>query len=483
MHNSNRFFRILLLTFLFAASAVFSQDKVQKIDELAQKYHELGQFNGALLVAEGGKVIYAKGFGFADVEKKIPNAADTKFRLASVTKQFTATLIMQLVEKGKIKLDGKLSDYLPYYRKDIGDKITIHQILSHTSGLANYTDSRSFMTDEVKNKVVPKDFILKYCSEELVFEPGSQWAYSNSGYFILGAVIEEVTGKTYETMLQENIFTPLGMTDSGLENSEKIYENKALGYNYSFGKFEPARFLEMTIPFSAGSIYSTVEDMYKWDRAMYGEEILSKASKDVMFTPVLNNYGYGWQIIDAPLGEMKKKVITHSGGIFGFNSLETRLVEDDKFIMVLNNFESGNLNQLTFGIVNILYGMEPVSPKKSAAMELSRLVGEKGIDAAVEEFSRMKDNKDEYKVSEREMNQLGYNLLLDGKINEAVKVFRLKVELYPESANVYDSYGEALAAAGDKENAILNYRKSLELDPKNENGKKMLEKLEAEQQN
>ncbi len=479
MLNFNRFFKVSIFTILFAVSAAISQDKVQKIDALTQKYFELGQFNGSVLVAEEGNVVFAKGFGYADIEKKIPNNPDTKFRLASVTKQFTAMLIMQLVEKGKIKLEGKLSDYLPYYRKDIGEKITIHQILSHTSGLANYTDSRSFMTDEVKNKVVPKDFILKYCSEELVFEPGTQWAYSNSGYFILGAVIEEVTGKTYETVLQENIFTPIGMTNSGLENSERTYENKAMGYTSTFGKFEPARFLEMTIPFSAGSIYSTVEDMLKWDEALYTEKLLTNASKEKMFTQVLNNYGYGWQIIEQPIGDKKLKVITHSGGIFGFNSLETRLVDDNKFVMVLNNFETGSLNQLTLGIVNILYGFEPAPPKKSIATELSRLISEKGIEGAVTDFYVMKDNKDEYRISEREMNQLGYILLQGGKIKESVQIFKLNVELYPESANVYDSYGEALAESGDKENAILSYRKSIELDPANENGKKMLEKLEA----
>lgn len=470
-------FLILLLFFL---GNVFSQDKVQKIDEYIQKYNELGQFNGAVLIAEDGKILLSKGYGMADFENKIPNKQDTKFRLASVTKQFTATLIMQLVEKGMIKLDGKLSDYLTYYRKDIGDKITIHQILSHTSGLANVTDNANFMQEGVKNKVIPKDFILKQCSEELVFEPGTKWAYSNTGYFILGAVIEEVTGKTYKQNLQENIFTPLGMRNSGLESSDKTYENMAKGYISTFGEFKPARFLDMTIPFSAGSIYSTVEDMFRWDQALYGEKILSAASKEKMFTPVMNNYGYGWQIIEPFLSEdIKKKVITHSGGIFGFTSLETRLVDDNKFVMILNNLENSGLNQLNNGIVSILYGIEPLPPKKSAAEELSKLEKQKGIDAAIEEFYRLKENKDEYWVSEREMNQLGYIYLQGGKISEAVKVFKLNVELYPQSANVYDSYGEALAAAGDKENAIINYRKSIELDPANENGKQVLKKLES----
>jgi len=467
-----------LLLFIFTHH-VNSQDKVQKIDDLIQKYNSLGQFNGAVLVAEDGKIILSKGYGMQDFENNVPNNNETKFRLASVTKQFTAMLVMQLVEKGKINLEGKLTDYLPYYRKDIGDKITISQILSHTSGLANYTENRKFMQEESGLKVTPKDFVLKYCSEDLIFEPGTKWEYSNSGYFILGLIIEEITGKSWEDNLQENILTPVGMTSSGNEHSDKTYENKAKGYTRLLGDFKPARFLEMTIPYSAGSMYSTVEDMFKWDQVLYTDKLLSNELKEKMFTPVQNSYGYGWQIIEQPIGDKKLNVITHSGGIFGFNSLETRLVDDNKFIMVLNNFEGGNLNHLTLGIVNILYGLEPANPKKSSAEELLRSITEKGIDAGIEDFKRIKDNKEEFVTREREMNMLGYNLLQEGKINEAVKVFKLNVELFPESSNVYDSYGEALAEAGDIENAIINYKKSVELNPDNEGGKQMLEKLQG----
>lgn len=468
---------LLLLVF---THHVYSQDKLQKIDELVQKYYDLGQINGAVLVAENGNIIYSKGIGYADVENKIPNNADTKFRLASITKQFTAALILQLVEKGKIKLDGKLSDYLPYYRKDIGEKITIHQILSHTAGLSNYTDNPKFMlSEDIKKKADPKEFIQKFCSDELIYEPSTNWAYSNSGFFILGAVIEEVTGKKYGEVLQENILIPLGMTNSGYENSDLAYENKAKGYENSPLGVVPARYIEMSIPFSAGSMYSTVNDMFKWDQALYGEQILKNETKEKMFTPVLNNYGYGIGVGEQEIAGVKRKIITHSGGIFGFNTLITRFVEDKNTIIVLNNYSDASSGGLTFGISNILYGLEPANPREDLTRILMKSINDKGITEAINEFKQLKDDKVKYKTNEANINNLGYMLLQSGKIKEAVEVFKLNCELYPESWNVYDSYGEALAEAGDKENAILNYRKSIELNPNSEGGKEMLKKLEA----
>jgi len=477
---------IKISLFLYAALLLFvfthhvhSQDKVQKIDELVQQYAALGQINGAVLVAENGKVIYSKGLGYADTENKVLNNPETKFRLASVTKQFTAALILQLVEKGKIKLDGKLSDYLPYYRKDVGERVTIHQILSHTAGINNYTDKPEFAKDDAEKRVEPKEFILARCSDELIFEPGTSWAYSNSGYFILGAVIEEVTGKKYGDVLQENILVPLGMTNSGYENSDVTYENKAKGYENSIAGVVPARRIDMSIPFSAGSMYSTVEDMFKWDQSLYTDKILSDASREKMFTPVLNNYGYGLGIVEPELGGKKIRIISHSGGIFGFNTLFSRFVDDKHTIIVLNNYYDAASSALSNGIAQILYGFDAPPPREDLTNVLMKKITEKGIDAAVKEVKALKEDAAKYKTNEVGMNNLGYLFLQQGKTKEAVEVLKLNVEWYPKSANVYDSYGEALAAAGDIENAILNYKKSIELNPNNDAGKEMLKKLEG----
>ncbi|HEV7904856.1 MAG TPA: serine hydrolase domain-containing protein, partial [Pyrinomonadaceae bacterium] len=175
----------ILLVALAAAPVALAQDKAARIDEYMTRANKIRQFNGAVLVAENGKVIYKKGLGLANMEWNVPNEADTKFRLGSITKQFTAALIMQLVEQGKLKLDGKLSEYLPDYRKDVGDKVTIHHLLTHTSGIPSYTGLPNFFAEVSRDPYTPVEFVKKYASGDLEFEPGSKFRYNNSGYFLL----------------------------------------------------------------------------------------------------------------------------------------------------------------------------------------------------------------------------------------------------------------------------------------------------------
>src|SRR6266436_2759532 len=305
MKTSKRIFAnaVVLAAFMLLAfqGAAVAQDKGRKIDELVSVYNKYGQFNGSVLVADSGKVIFKKGFGLANMEWNIPNQPDTKFRLGSITKQFTATLILQLVEQGKIKLDGKLTDYLPDYRKDTGAKVTIHNLLSHTSGVPNYTAQQGFFQNVSRNPFTVDDFIKKYASGDLEFEPGTKFNYSNSGYFLLGAIIEKVTGKPYEQVLKEKIFDPLGLKDSGYDHWETILSKRAIGYTQTPRGYETAPYLDMSIPYAAGSLYSTVEDLYLWDQALYGEKVLSAKSKELMFKPNLSDYGYGFLMTKASL--------------------------------------------------------------------------------------------------------------------------------------------------------------------------------------
>src|SRR6266446_8440843 len=216
-------FALALFGVLAFQGAAFAQDKAGKIDQLISLYNKYGQFNGSALVADNGKVIYQKGVGLANMEWNIPNTPGTKFRLGSITKQFTATLILQLVEQGKIKLDGKLSDYLPDYRKDTGAKVTIHNLLSHTSGVPSYTSLPGFFSNVSRNPFAVDDFIKKYASGDLEFEPGTKFVYSNSGYFLLGAIIEKVTGKPYEQVLRGKHLRSAGNEKHGLRSLRHHY--------------------------------------------------------------------------------------------------------------------------------------------------------------------------------------------------------------------------------------------------------------------
>ena len=478
--------RLVLIAFsviIFQAPA-FAQDKARQIDELVSLYHKYEQFNGSVLVAENGKVIYKKGLGLANMEWNIPNEPDTKFRLGSITKQFTATLILQLVEQGKIKLDGKISDYLDAYRKDTGSKITIHHLLSHTSGVPNYTALPGFFQGVSRNPYMVAEFIKQYASGDLEFEPGTKFNYSNSGYFLLGAIIEKVTGKPYEQVLKENILEPAGMKNTGYDHYDQIISKRASGYIKTPNGYQNAPYLDMSIPYAAGSLFSTVEDLYLWDQALNGDKILSAKSKEAMFTANLSNYGYGFVMRKITLGPNKivVPVIEHGGGINGFNTTIVRLVGDKRLIVLLDNTSQGRyLDKIVAGITNILYDQPYESARRSIAESLRKTIVEKDVAAGIKQYRELKaDKANEYDFSEEELNTLGYQLLQTKKVAESIEIFKLNVEAYPQAFNTYDSLGEAYMTHGDKELAIANYKKSLELNPQNTGATRMLASLTME---
>lgn len=476
---------IIGLLFYLSTSSLFAQnqtEKAAKIEDLMSLYHEYDQFNGSVLVAENGKVIYKGGQGLANMEWEIPNEANTKHRLGSITKQFTGMLIMQLVEQGKLSLDGKITDYLPDYPKETGDKITLHHLLTHSSGIFNYTNIPTFFSEQSRDPYTPEGFLSVFQDLELQFEPGAQYSYSNSGYFLLGVIIEKVTGKTYEAVLKEQIFDPLGMNDTGFDHHSTILKNRATGYEKNGPNYINSPYLDMSIPYAAGSMYSTVEDLYLWDQALYTEKLLSKKNRDLIFTPHIpdrrGDYGYGWIIGKQAIGSSTDStlMVGHGGGINGFNTLITRLPTEKHLVVLLNNTGRTNLMEMAIAINGILYGKEYNSPKKSLANSLLTTIMEQGLSSGLAFFNKEKESSI-YSLDEYEMNNLGYQFLQTGKVKEAIEVFKLNVEAFPKSGNVYDSLGEAYLADGNTELAIKNYSKSVEIDPNNTYGKEVLEKL------
>jgi len=471
------FLGVFIVTGTFNVS--YGQAKADKLDKLISAYAEYGKFNGSVLVAEKGKVIYKKGFGLADMEWSIPNQPDTKHRLGSITKQFTSMLIMQLVEQGKLKLDVPISTYLPDYPKKNGDVITIHHLLTHSSGIPNYTSFPGFFKNNSRNSYSPVQLVNLFADSTLQFKPGKNFAYSNSGYILLGYIIEKVTGKSYEQVLQKNIFTPLKMNNTGYDHHGPLLKNRARGYEKNGRSYVNANFLDMSVPYAAGALYSTVEDLYLWDQALYGNQLLRKENMELLFTKHIPSggsyYGYGWGIGEIPLGNTAERIETigHGGGIDGFNTQLTRIPSDKSFIVLLNNTGGAPLNEMTNAIAAILYDKSYNLPKKSVAYSLADRIEKEGIQVTLEYYKGIKDSTGYY-LNENEMNGTGYHFLQAGKVKEAAAIFKLNTQAFPKSANVFDSYGEALMALGNKTEAIENYKKSVKLNPGNENGIKIL---------
>ncbi|MGB2628404.1 MAG: serine hydrolase [Candidatus Acidiferrum sp.] len=474
---------LLAHTSVVIGAAQVPSDKTVKLDKLMLEYADCCQFTGTVLVSEHDKIIFQKGYGMADREWAIVNTPDVKFRIGSITKQFTSMLVMQQVAKGNIRLDGHISDYLSYYRKDTGEKVTITQLLNHTSGIPSYTGMPKFFDDVSRNYYAPDDFVKKYCSGDLEFEPGSKFHYNNSGYFLLGAILEHVTGKKYDALLEENILAPLDMKDTGYDLWATILPKRASGYQLELVGVSNAPYLDMSLPFSAGSMYSTVQDMYKWDQALYTDKLLSAELKKKMFTPGLEDYGFGWVIKAIPEKESAagKTMITHGGGINGFNTIEVRVIEDHDLIVAFNNTPGANLTELAKDIRDILYGQEPAPPKRSLSHDLGVTVAQKGVNAAISQYRGLKlANSPNYTFEENALNSLGGRLLDKDRTADAIAIFKLNIEEYPKSSNAYDSLGEAYSKDGQKGPAIESYRKAVELDPKNQNAVEKLKELEKQ---
>ncbi len=477
---------LTLFIFIFGLFTInmSAQSHKEKIDELLSKYEEYNQFNGSVLVADKGEVVLRGGYGQANMEWDIPNDAETKHRLGSISKQFTSMLIMLLVEEGKLKLDVPVTTYLTDYPKNNGDIITIHHLLTHSSGIPNYTSFPNFFDEKSRDPYEVEKFIGEFSDLELEFEPGSKFNYSNSGYFLLGAIIEKVTENTFEQELQDRIFTPLTMTNSGFDHHATILKKRAAGYEKNGNTYSNAAYLDMSIPYAAGSLYSTADDLLIWDQALTDEILLSQENSKIMLSQHIRTrgafYGYGWGV-QKKYSESKKDTVmeySHGGGINGFNTLITRVPDEKNVVILLNNTGGAALNKITRAINAILDDKPYKFPKLSIASAIMETYSKEGVEKGHEQYEKLKKDP-EYKLNQREMNRTGYGLLQSDKIKEAIDVFMINVTEFPDSANAYDSLGEAYLADGQKELALKNYKKAVEMDPKNENAKKIIEELEA----
>ena len=470
---------VLLGVVLFAgvAHALSEREIVEFTDAFLEELASRDGFSGAVLIARDGVPIFRKAYGYANRSFELPNKIDTKFNLGSMNKMFTATAIMQLVEKGKVKLDGKIIDYIPDYpNKDVASKVTVHHLLTHTSGLGNYWTPEYIRASKDLYREV-EDYLPLFVDDPLLFEPGSQFSYSNSGFMVLGLVIEKVTGENYFDYVRENVYKPAGMINTDAYENDYVVPNLAIGYTRLQarpGELKNNLFLHVVKGGPAGGGYSTVEDLNNFANALMDDKLLSKKSRELMTSGksqtdrhIMYCYGFRDRV------ENGHHIIGHTGGFPGIAGYLGIFKGLGYTVAVLSNYDNGTAEPVHF-IEELLVGeTQRTKDRKFTEMVLNEAI-ENGYDAAVEMYEK---NEEIGSISENTVNLRGYQLLGEGKVSEAISVLRLNVYLYPESANVYDSIGEAYMLAGNTELAIENYEKSLELDPSNENAVEKLTEL------
>lgn len=466
------FFTVVILFSFFVASA---QNKTAELDKLMNQAHANGIFNGTILVAENGKVIYRKAFGYANKETKQLLKPEFCFDLASVSKQFTAMGIMILKERNKLSYDDKIMKYFPEFPA-YGKDITVRNLLNNISGMPNYEAFAN--KDNLTNAE-----ILKIIEEREVSDAniGEQYVYNNAGYVMLGLIIEKVSNMSLAEFLKENIFRPLKMKNTLVGDTPKIdLKNRALGYSVigELDDFEVGHT-------GSGNMFSNVDDLFLWDQALYTEKLVSKKTIEEAFTPVvlnngsLSNYGFGWFLTP------EKKSVNHSGSRFGYRNFIMRdLDKKNTYIWLTNAGNAIPKEIMNVAIENILASKPYEIPKITVISEFQKALEINSVDDAITKTAKsIQSNPNLFMIDDAAINELGYKYLNDKKLAGAFAIFKFNVALNPNSSNVYDSLGEIYLLQKDTINAIENYKKSVALNPDNANALKLLKKLGVETSN
>ena len=334
--RSVEFTATALVLLLLSPLALPAQDiDATRVDHIVQSFVTSNQFMGSVLVARSGQVLVDKGYGYADLERQVPDTPETKFRLGSMSKQFTAAAILLLEERGELSTDDLVKKYMPD-APAAWNKITIYNLLTHTSGIPNFTAFPDYRSKEA-TPTTPAQLVARFRDKALDFQPGENWSYSNSGYVLLGYLLEKISGQTYQEFIQENFFKPLQMNDSGYDSSATVIPRHATGYAPGPSGPVKAGYIDMSVPFSAGALYSTTHDLLRWEEALYGGKVLSPAALKKMTTPYKQNYACGLMVQTV----QGHTVYEHGGAIEGFNTYMAYYPDEKLALIALSNL-SGN---------------------------------------------------------------------------------------------------------------------------------------------
>ncbi|HJQ71687.1 MAG TPA: serine hydrolase [Blastocatellia bacterium] len=437
-------------------------------DDYMKNAVKFDHFSGAVLIARDGEPIFSKAYGMANYELSVPNNLNTKFRIGSVSKQFTAVAIMQLQERGKLSVNDPICQYLDDC-PNAWKPITIKHLLNHTSGIVSFTRLPEASGAFLLLPHAHSEIVNIFRNLPLESKPGEEYNYNNSGYYLLGLIIEKVSGVTYSEYLRKNIFAPLGMNDTDSDDQQAVIKDRASAYYLGDDSiFRNADYTNMKILFSMGGAYSTVNDLLLWERSFTTGKLLKAATREEIFTPGKGNYGYGWWI--DKLGDCKR--MYHDGGITSFSSSLQRLPDASLTVIAISNRGDDGGIRAAYDIVGKVCGVP--ATVRAIQPELMSLNAEK----LLEIVNNAKSQFPIFDVQERKVEEIGNYLMLIKQKRQAVEVFRLNAMLYPKSANAYFKLAAAYEAVGDKALAIKNFKLCLELDPANKAARERLEKLD-----
>ena len=456
-------------------------NNIEIVEEIVDTYDSLHGFSGNILISYKDSVIFQSSSGFSNYDQKISNTANTKFRLASLSKQFTAFALLLLEQKGKVDFEKPVSNYVKSLKPEIGNAITIHQILSHSSGLGR--DIESLSEEELGKSYISLDSIITLInSSELQFEPGSKSAYSNLGYAIAAKIIENQMELSYGEALESLIFKPLGMNQSGHEESNRKIPNLAFGYIGLPDKVIKAAYEDKSYVIGAGSIYSTVGDLFIWSRAIMKGKLISSQSREELFKKQAGRYSYGWFIgtyVWPPVNDKNQALnLHHDGGCPGFECKLSLLIEHDIAIIVLSNKLPSNYNNLANQITNSVLGFDESPPKKDGTEYFFKVLFEQGVDSTV-------SLKDEWEVSNKSylvpptsnLFMIGRGYIDNNEYEKAHVIMDYLIKVEPKWSYPYLFKAIMLEDEGQNVQAMELYTKVLEVEPEQSNATFRLKKL------
>ncbi|MFN0274263.1 MAG: serine hydrolase domain-containing protein [Chitinophagales bacterium] len=437
-----------------------------RVDEYVKQYTALDIFSGVVLIAFDGKPVYHKPFGLADREKNIPVTLNTKFLIGSMNKSFTQVVILQLINEGKLKVDDKMTDLLSGFKQPLAKNITVEQLLTHRSGFGDYHGPMYFNMPYEKKNISGITELLK--QQELDFPPGNEQQYSNAGYILLGAIIEKITGKSYAENVNERIIKKLNLQQTFTENIDRV-PGRSVGYLKTISGVEN-NLPFITEPKSDGGFWATAADILTFYRNYYHGEMLLTAEMKKPF-PYFREM--------EPLYAQKLKAVGMAGGMNGANTVHMEMLHEKISVVVLANMDEPVAEKISAGIVNMIKGTAPAPAALPVKLQLYETYKEKGIQQLEKDFESLTADFFPGEPKDFILNALGYELLQNDELPEALEIFTLNTKLFPGIANCWDSYGEALLLSGNNEAALAAYKKALSINPDMPSSKQAVKKLEG----